>query len=441
MKEKHMTNTAYYKDQFKQLQDTHPEDALSPFRKKAFAVFNKNGLPTYKDEDWKYTSAGSLFDHEFKLSGPRPQTEITAADVDAVRLPGNEEANEIVFVNGFYRPELSTIRSGASDLQVLSLEDAAKGDFKDLVAAHLNQSSTYLRDGIHALNTSFIDGGVFIHAGKGKEPEHPVYLYHILDARQQNVLAQPRSLIYAGENSRLRISESYTTLGISESLHNEVMEVVVRENAYIEYYKIQNDRPNASQINTTHFSQLGRSYVHTVVVTLNGGIVRNNMNLVLDAAGNETHLYGLYLLKGKSHADNHTLIDNRQPNCFSNQFYKGIAADDSTAVFNGRIIVQPDAQKTNAYQSNKNILLSDQATINTKPQLEIFADDVKCSHGCTIGQLDEEALFYLRARGIPKEQAEIMLLQAFAEDIVAQVKLEPLRGYLKKLIYSHLAIQ
>jgi Fe-S cluster assembly protein SufD len=163
------------------------------------------------------------------------------------------------------------------------------------------------------------------------------------------------------------------------------------------------------------------------------------MNLVLDADGNETHLYGLYLLKGKTHADNHTMIDNKQPNCFSNQLYKGIADDFSTAVFNGKIMVQPNAQKTNSFQSNKNILLSDNATINTKPQLEIFADDVKCSHGCTVGQLDE-ALFYLRARGIPKEKAEVLLLQAYAADVLTHIKLMAIRAYVEKLIYEHLSI-
>ena len=254
-------------------------------------------------------------------------------------------------------------------------------------------------------------------------------------------MAQPRSLIYVDENSTLKLTEVYATLGKADTFCNEVMELVVQQNAVVEYYKIQNDVTNASQVSTTHITQTGRSYVHTVTITLNGGIVRNNMNLVLDAPGNETHLYGLYLLKGKTHADNHTLIDNRQPNCFSNQFYKGIADDFSTAVFNGRIMVQPDAQKTNAYQSNKNILLSDNATINTKPQLEIFADDVKCSHGCTVGRLDEEALFYLRARGIPKAAAEVLLLQAYAADILDQIKSDPLRKYVEKLIYKHLSLQ
>ena len=433
-----MNNITYFKDQFEQLQEANPNDTIADLRQNGFDAFTKDGVPTYRNEDWKYTNVSSLFDKEYLIA---ENSTITLADVNTIRLQGYKQANELVFVNGRFIANLSTIRSGTTDLVVLPLEEAAKGEYKEIVAAHLNQSSNYLNDGIHALNTSFINGGVFVHVLKGKEPEHPVYCYHILDARQNPALAQPRSLVLADENSRLQITESYTTLGASDSFNNQVMEVVVKENAYVEYYKIQNDTANASQVNSTHIRQIGRSYVHTVTITLNGGIVRNNMNLVLDAAGNETHLYGLYLLKGKSHADNHTLIDNLKPNCFSNQLYKGIADDTSTAVFNGRIMVQPNAQKTNAYQSNKNILLSENATINTKPQLEIFADDVKCSHGCTIGQLDEEAMFYLRARGIPKESAEVLLLQAFAADIVDQIKPEPLRSYVSKLIYEHLAIQ
>lgn len=431
-----MNDITYFKDQFEQLQKATPQDSIAQLRQDGFESFTKAGLPTFRDEGWKYTNVSSLFDKVYHLA---ETVKITAADVDAIRLPGSEQANELVFINGRFNGELSAIRSSKADLVVLPLEEAAKGVYKEIVAAQLNQSSNYINDGIHALNTSFILGGVFIHVLKGKEPE-PVYFYHISDTRHHPALAQPRSLVLADENSRLQLTESYTTIGTSDSFTNEVLEIVVKENAYIAYYKIQNDAANASQVNTTHIRQIGKSHVHAVTVTLNGGLIRNNMNLVLDAAGNETHLYGLYLLKGKSHTDNHTLIDNLKPNCFSNQFYKGIADDEATAIFNGRIMVQPDAQKTNAYQSNKNIVLSDNATINTKPQLEIFADDVKCSHGCTIGQLDKEALFYLRARGIPKAAAEVLLLQAFAEDILTQIKSEALRAYVSNLIYTHLAI-
>ncbi|MDR6785030.1 Fe-S cluster assembly protein SufD [Pedobacter africanus] len=434
-----MNDLTYFKEQFDQSQHTTAADNLTAVRKDSFDTFIKKGLPTFRTEEWKYTGISSLFDKAYDLSGTA--SKVTKADVDAIRLPGHAEANELVFLNGHFNADLSNIRSSGTELEILSLKEALSSNYKSLVTAHLNQSSNYIKDGVHALNGAFMDDGIFINIHKGKSPEHPIYLYHISDARGQHIMAQPRSLIYVAENSRVQLTEAYITLGSSDSFYNEVMEIVVAENSFVEYYKIQNDGSNASQVNTTHITQTGRSHVHTVTISLNGGIVRNNMNLVLDAAGNETHLYGLYLLKGKTHVDNHTLIDNRQPNCFSNQFYKGIAGDASTAVFNGRIMVQPEAQKTNAYQSNKNILLSDQATINTKPQLEIFADDVKCSHGCTVGQLDDEALFYLRARGIPKADAEILLLQAYASDILEHIKSAPLRKYVEKLIHKHLSIR
>ena len=269
---------------------------------------------------------------------------------------------------------------------------------------------------------------------------YPVYFYHLSDARSYPVLSQPRSLLYIEPGANVRLVETFTTLGASDSFTNQVMEVVADDNAMVEYYKIQNETVNASQVSTTHIRQMGRSYVHAVTITLNGDIVRNNMNVVMDAAGSEAHLYGLYILDGQTHADNHTLVDNVQPNCTSNELYKGILNDRSTGVFNGKIKVQPLAQKTNAYQTNNNILLSNDAVINTKPQLEIFADDVKCSHGCTVGQLDENALFYLRARGIPQSQAQELLLQAFSSDILDQVKPELLRTHIRQLITERLKI-
>jgi Fe-S cluster assembly protein SufD len=185
--------------------------------------------------------------------------------------------------------------------------------------------------------------------------------------------------------------------------------------------------------------QVGKSYAHTLVISLNGGTIRNNTNIIMEAEGNEAHMYGLYLLRGNTHVDNHTLVDNKMPNCFSNELYKGVIDDSATGVFSGKIFVRPDAQKTNAYQSNNNILLSDNASVNSKPQLEIYADDVKCSHGCTVGRLDEEALFYLQTRGISKEHAQAMLLQAYASSIVEQIRMEPLRGFAEQLIATRLS--
>jgi Fe-S cluster assembly protein SufD len=431
-------NIEYLGDKFNQLQSATADGILSNIRKEGFKTFNKNGIPTIRNEEWRFTNVSNLFRKEYNL--PKDNLEINNSDIDSIRLPGYANANELVFVNGRYVPELSVIRSSEKECIIMPLENAVKNEYKNLVNEHLGKSSLVIKDGIHALNTSFIYGGVFIHVNKNQVLEHPVYLYHLSDTRNSHTLAQPRSLVYVDQSAKLQLIESFATIGSMDSFTNGVTEIVVNTNAIVEYYKIQNDVVNASQVTTTHIRQIGKSYAHGVTISLNGGLIRNNMNIVMEAEGNEAHLYGLYLLKGNTHVDNHTLVDNTKPNCFSNEFYKGILDDSSSGVFSGKIFVRPDAQKTNAYQSNKNILLSDNATINTKPQLEIFADDVKCSHGCTVGQLDEEALFYLRTRGISKEHAQSMLLSAFAEDVVMQIKLEPLRNYVDKLIIDRLSV-
>jgi Fe-S cluster assembly protein SufD len=432
-------NLEYLGEKFNQLQTIDPDNLLTDVRREGFKNFNKKGLPTFKNEEWKYTSVSDLFKKEYHLTEDEVKTGISKSHVDEIRLPGFENANELVFANGKFVPELSTIRSSREQLVILPLEEAANGIYKDLVKEHLGKSTLFINDAIHALNTSFIYGGVFIYAVKGQIIGNPVYLYHISDATENHILSQPRSLIFADRSSKLQLVETYKTIGSMDSFTNEVVEVVVNDNAIVEYYKIQNDGANGSHVGTTHIRQIGKSYAHTLVISLDGGMIRNNMNIIMEAAGNEAHMYGLYLLKGNSHVDNHTLVDNRMPNCFSNELYKGVMDERSTGVFSGKIFVRPDAQKTNAYQTNNNILLSDNATVNTKPQLEIFADDVKCSHGCTVGRLDEEALFYLRARGISKEHAQAMLLKAFAESIIEQIKIEPLKEYAEQLIVDRLA--
>ncbi len=430
-------NINYLQDKFNELQSSLNSGILNNIRKEGFKVFNKNGVPSSKNEEWKFTSISNLFKKEYSLD---QHLKITSADIDAIRLPANENATELVFVNGIYQGELSNMRLSKNECVVMSLEDAVNSEYQEIVHKHFNKSSLVVKDGIHALNTSFIHGGIFIYVNKKAVLQNAICLYHLSDARNNHTLSQPRSLVYVDESAKLQLVETFATIGAMDSFTNEVTEIVTSTNAIVEYYKVQNDTPNASQVNTTHIRQIGKSYVHAVTVSLNGGLIRNNTNIVMEMEGNEAHLYGLYLLSGKTHVDNHTMVDNTKPNCFSNELYKGILDDSSSGVFSGKIFVRPDAQKTNAYQSNKNILLSNNATINTKPQLEIFADDVKCSHGCTIGQLDEEALFYLRSRGISKEHAQSMLLKAFAEDIVEQIKYEPLRSYVEQLITERLLI-
>lgn len=418
------------------MQSSNGTSPLTTIEQEAYHTFTTLGIPTVKQEEWKYTRISGAFNKDYAFNPENFSSGVTATDVDAVRLPGGKEANELVFVNGLYAPQLSTIRSAS--LTVLSLDEASRGEYKDLVLQHLGQSSKYINDGLNALNTAFAAVGIFVLVKRNKVVEHPVYIYNISDARSANILAQPRSLFYISQNSGVVFTETYTTLGTQESFTNQVTEVVVEQDAVLEYYKIQNDAAHSNQVTTTHIRQTGKSLVNTVTISLNGSIVRNNLNIAMEAEHSESHFYGLYFLKGDTLVDNHTVVDNVKPHCQSNELYKGVIDDNATAVFNGKIFVQKDAQKTNAFQSNKNILLSDNATVNTKPQLEIFADDVKCSHGCTIGQLDEEAFFYLRSRGISENAAKSLLVRAFAIDILAHIKPKPIRAYVDALITKRL---
>src|SRR6185503_8800907 len=286
-------NIDYIEDKFNELQSSGANDVLNNIRKEGFKTFNKNGIPTPRNEEWRFTSIGNLFKKEYSLSGD--DLKITAADIDEVRLPGYKNANELVFLNGSYIPGLSTIRSSEDECIILPLEEAAMGKYKDIVNEHLGKSSLIVKDGIHALNTSFIYGGVFIHINKNQVLDKPVYIYQLSDTRNNHTLAQPRSLIYVDESAKVQLAESFITIGAMDSFTNGVMEIVVNTNAIVEYYKIQNDVVNASQVTTTHIRQIGKSYGHAVTISLNGGLIRNNMNIIMEAEGNEAHLYGLYL--------------------------------------------------------------------------------------------------------------------------------------------------
>jgi Fe-S cluster assembly protein SufD len=421
------------RERFRQTQSGNGNSQLRSVEQNAFEAFNKMGIPTVKHEEWKYTRVSGLFNKQYEFGSV---IALSKEDLDNVRLPGHETANELIFVNGIYSAALSTVRD--PELNVLALEEAAGNQYKDIVQKHLGYSSKYVKDGIYELNTAFLQGGVFIYIKPGKIIADPVYIYHITDARSANILAQPRSLIYINERAQIQLVENYATIGVAESFTNQVMEIIVEKDAVVYFYKIQGDAAHTSQVSTTHFRQLGKSHIHAVTISLNGNMVRNNLSIALEAEHSEAHLYGLYFLKGSTHIDNHTVVDHIKPNCQSNELYKGIISDNGSAVFNGKIFVQQDAQKTNAYQSNKNILLSEGASVNTKPQLEIFADDVKCSHGCTVGQLDEEGLFYLRSRGISEVIARSLLVHAFADDILEHIKLKEIRTYVDQLISERL---
>jgi Fe-S cluster assembly protein SufD len=261
------------------------------------------------------------------------------------------------------------------------------------------------------------------------------------DTQTSNSFSQPRNLIIAEENSQVSVIENFVTLGEQESLINIVTEIVVEKRAIVNHYKIQGETTSNFHVGTTQVLQKENSNFANTTITMGGGIIRNNLNIEMDGEHIESYMNGLFMLNGKSHVDNHTVVDHQKPNGYSNELYKGILDDNSTGVFNGKIYVREDAQKTNAFQTNNNIILSDKATVDTKPQLEIWADDVKCSHGATVGALDEEPLFYLRSRGIPKDKARGLLMFAFATDLLDRIKIEPLRKHVEELIAERLGYE
>ncbi len=410
--------------------------ALAGFRQQGLDMFNKLGIPAVKHEEWKYTRVNALFNND--LTYNLDASGISKAELDSFRLPQTANATSLVLVNGVYSPELSDIKHSVKDLLVLPLETAAAGEYGAIVKKHLGHSAAYHPDGIHALNTAFTHGGIFILGKSNRVITEPVYIYHITDSRSGFAFAQPRILAYAEQQCELQLVEYYGTIGNEGSFTNEVIEIVAEAASVLDYYKIQHEGPHANHVGTTHVRQLGKCLTNAVTISLSGGLIRNNLNMIMESERGESHMYGLYLLNGKTHVDNHTIVDNVQPNCFSNELYKGIMDEKSTGVFNGKIFVRQDAQKTNAYQSNKNILLGDASSVNTKPQLEIFADDVKCSHGCTIGRLDEEALFYLRTRGISEKNAQSLMLHAFAVDILENIKPQALKVFVDHIISERL---
>lgn len=405
-------------------------------RKKAISSFENLGIPKVKNEEYKYTNLGKALKGSFDFGNPSVGGDLDEKAIAKHLIP-NLDANILVFINGEYSEENSSIISPSDQIQIKTLKEAFEENIPE-AQSHFAKYADYEQDAYVALNTGFSLGGLFIHVPKNKVVEKPVAIYFINDATKGQTYNQPRNLFVAGENSQASFIEVFKTEGDAESFSNAVTEIVVNRSAHLTYHKIQNDLNTTFHVGATQVWQDHQSNFSAYTITLNGGMIRNNMNIVQDGEGCESHMYGLYLIDGKTHVDNHTAVDHRQPNSFSNELYKGILEEKSRGVFNGKVYVRQAAQKTNAFQSNKNILLSDKATINTKPQLEIWADDVKCSHGCTTGQLDKDALFYLQARGLSKTSARALLLYAFAMDVLESMKLEPLKTYLEEIISDRL---
>jgi Fe-S cluster assembly protein SufD len=410
-----------------------PIDAsIATLRAEGLEALQKLGLPANKAEEYKFTPVTRFLEKNFNVSAANPQARLSSVD-DFKIAP--LDATIIVFVNGIFAKELSS--RGAEDVTLLTLKEALAQKNESLLK-HLGKYADHKSDGLTAWNTASFNDGVFIEVGNNKVIEKPIVLHHIHDASAGQVITSNRNLIVVGKSSELTVVEKFDSVGASPNFSNTVTEAVVAENAKFNLYSIQNDSGARYQYGLTHIHQYDASRVNTYTFTLNGKLVRNNLQLSLDGEGIESHMYGLYLLTGDTLGDNHTVVDHKKANSFSNELYKGIMDGSSKGVFNGKIYVRPNAQKTNAFQANRNILLTDKATVNTKPQLEIWADDVKCSHGCTTGQLDEEAVFYLQSRGVSKENAQAMMLYAFAGEVLKHVKHPVLKDYLDSIIGERL---
>ncbi len=406
-------------------------------RTKAILTFEKQGFPSKKDEDWKYTSLKSVLKYDYSIF-PKTDATIELAAVKKYFLH-EIESYKIVFIDGAYSSFLSDTTHEGADICLLSA--ALKKPKYKMIIDHYFDKITSKSDSLTSLNTAFSKEGAFINIPKNTVVEKPIQIIFFSTGSEKELMLNPRNLVIVGENSHVQIYERHQSLNNNVILTNCVLEIFAHKRAIVDYYKVQNDKENASIIDNTYVQQKQNSIVSVNTFTFGGKLTRNNIEVYHEGEHINTNLNGITIIGGKQHVDNHTLINHKSENCESHELYKGIYDDSATGVFNGKVIVDQKAQKTNAFQQNDNILIGDKASINAKPQLEIFADDVKCSHGCTIGQLDEKALFYLQSRGIPKKEAKALMLFAFGNDVVEKIKIPALKSRIIKLIAEKLNVE
>lgn len=413
-------------------------DSEAPFhyrRREAIDRFAGTGFPTTKHEEWKYTNVAPIQRTKF-----RPVLAADAYQLDkntVAELGFNGDAWRLVFVNGHFAPEHSNANDLPDGLLVKSLASAIREN-TELVTEHIAGYPETFEHPFATLNTAYLRNGAFVHVADNLSVEKPIHFLFIATAPDEHIVTYPRSLVIAGTGSRATIIEEYVGRDGQVYLTNAVTEVVVGDNARVDHVKIQHESRDAYFVSASH-ARLGRSsnYFNNGV-SFGGRISRNDPFAVLEGEGSHAALDGLYLVGEDQLIDNHTVIDHAVPHCTSHELYKGILRENGHGVFNGKIFVRKDAQKTDSKQSNMNLLLSDSALIDTKPQLEIFADDVKCTHGATIGRLDEKSIFYLRARGIGLDDARTMLTYAFAAEAIEHIDSEPVRGYAMRLLDERL---
>jgi Fe-S cluster assembly protein SufD len=404
-------------------------------RNEALHNFEQQGIPVRKDEAYKYTSLKSVFNKDFTLF-PKKDSSVEYSDIKKY-LIHDIDAYRVIFIDGKYSSHLSQTTHDKFDVCLMS--SALTGaKYQAVIEAYFNKIAG--RDGLSSLNTAFAKEGAYIHVPKNIAVEKPIEIVYFTTGNEASLMSQPRNLVIVGENSQIQIIERHQSLGEHPALTNAVTEIFADKRAMVDYYKIQNDKTTATLIDHTTVEQQQNSEVRVHTFSFGGALTRNNLNFYQRGEHCNSVLNGVTIIEGKQHVDHSTLVHHTAPNCESFQEYKQIFDDRSVGVFNGKVLVDRIAQKINAYQQNNNILISDNATINAKPQLEIFADDVRCSHGCTIGQLDEDALFYMQSRGIGKKEARALLMFAFANSVLESVKIPEIKSRITKLIAMKLNV-
>ena len=416
-------------------ENTSFDNSILDIKDQAIKVFETEGFPSKKDENWKYTSLNSVTKPDYSLVSHADDA-IEFKDVKQYFL-NDIDTFKIVFIDGVYSSYLSETTHDGVDVCLLS-SALTKPKFKQVIDVYFNKIAK--KESLTALNTAFAKEGAYIYVPKSRAVNKPIQIVHLSTGSEANLMLQPRNLIVAEENAEVQVIERHQSLSSNAVFTNSVTEIYAGKHARVDYYKIQNDKENASLIDNTHIDQQESSEVAVHTFSFGGKLTRNNLNYYQNGEHINSILKGVTIIEDKQHVDHNTLVHHRQPNCESHQDYKGIFDDRATGVFNGKVVVDDIAQKINAYQSNNNILVSDKASINSKPQLEIFADDVRCSHGCTIGQLDEDALFYMRTRGIGKKEGRALLMYAFANNVLESVKIPQLKARITNLIAEKLGV-
>lgn len=408
---------------------------INSFREPAIAKFNELGIPTKKNETYRYTNLDTFFNHEFKNYFMPSAADFVKAEEFRCDIT-DLDAHGLVLLNGFYPTINDKLRELPGGIWIGSLNEAA-GKFSDQIERHYGKYANADSDGLVHLNTAMASDGVFIYVPSGVVLKKPIQIVNLVQS-DEDIFNQHRNLIVVEKNADITLIVCDHTLSPRKFLTNAVTEIYVGDNSHFDIIRVQNEHNNAGKITHTFIHQERNSVASSNNITLHGGLVRNSTHHYLGGEGAESHSYGLYLSDKFQHVDNYVNVDHAFPHCTSNQLFKGVLDDMATGAFNGRIYVHKNAQGTIAYQKNNNILLTDDAKMDTKPQLEIYADDVKCSHGATVGQLNDDALFYLQSRGINKREARLMLMFGFAHEVIQEIRVDALRERMDNLVMQRL---